>query len=171
MSADPKWPRYVKASLGRYLASVAATVASTIDANAKMIVEGVHDRNPDFMDAPYKAEVVIQGPFTREVSKGYHRVWATVVVTVSSRTGNETDVHKASDIAGVYVAALTQCIDVRKYEASFVESDPTPELVGYLKPAAADNDSVGAQDVKATDTDKLKHSVVVAKFNGYFPIG
>lgn len=164
-SANPKWPRYVKASLTRYLLAVAAPVDGLA-----LIVNGVHtDTNPDYVAATYKAEATIAGPFTREISKNYHRVWVTVTIVLSGATGNEQDVFRQGDIAGKLVEALDACIDVREYEASYTEGDPAPELVGHLRPSDGANDHIGARDIKPTDADKLRHTFIEARFIGYFP--
>jgi hypothetical protein len=84
MMGKRNWARWIHQSLAIYLQQVA------IDAAIPVIVEGIHDRQPSFMDASDRLEVRVNGPFSREISLGYYHVQVDANVLLSSRMDGQS---------------------------------------------------------------------------------
>ena len=158
MASNPKWPRWVHASISKHLHAAAALV------ELPLVVEFLDDRSVDWRKAHYKAEVTIAGPHTRELSKGFFRVWVDVFVVLSSNKQTDTNAFKHLDHAGAIETALDRCIEVRKYDVGEV----SPALVGILTPRTEDGDSISIDNLKPGDSDQLIHTVIEARYLGFF---
>lgn len=130
------------------------------DDSLPVVVEFLDKRDSVWSTALSKAEVVITGPMTKEISAGLHRIWVDVFVIVSSsiRTNNYDHIDKV----GIFANALDQCIVCKDYGA-------TNELiVGTLRPRPEAGDTIKTTHLKPSEKDTQIHSTVAARFLGYF---
>ncbi len=164
MPANPNWARWLFAST----ADVLKTVAT--QNNLAVLVEHLDERSDTFMKASDRVEIRITGPFSREISKGYHRVLLDVNVLLTSRfDGPAKNQYNILKYAGLFHGALSMPIPVWNYGAEdgdYVEADvETQMFIGCLLPKGAKSDLVKVYNFGQTnETDKLKQSVVDAHY-------
>jgi hypothetical protein len=167
MAADPNWARWIFASVADCLKSIAT------ENDVPVLVEHLDERTDAFMRAEDRVEVRITGPFTQELSKGYHRIWVDANVLITSRYGGKgKNAYDILKIAGLYHEAMTLPIPVWNYgnePGDFVEADPESQVfIGCLLPRPGKNDTARVFNFGQTDrTDKLKQSAVDARFVMY----
>lgn len=123
--ANPKWARWIHASIATYLKSVASLNS------IPSLVDGIEQRTAAFSEAPDKVEFRVNGPFTRELSENYYEAKVGINVLVSSTIGGpKKDAFRLDDILGLFHEALDEPIPVFDY--SLTISDPGYQL-GCLK--------------------------------------
>lgn len=161
MPANANWARWVFASVADYLKEIAT------DASLPVIVEGLDDRSDAFMQASDRAEIRINGPFTSEVSKGYHRVWVDANVLLTSRfDGSAKNGYSHLKFLGLFHEALDNGIPVFKYG---LEVGDDSSQIGCLSPRTGKQDAVRVLHFGQIEkTDRVKQSIVDARFVGYF---
>lgn len=156
-AVDPKLQRWVYASIAKHLHAAATT------ASLPLVVE-VLDTPPDtWKEAKHRAEVIISGPSTREISKGLRRVQVSIFCVVSSFK-QVTNAYDHLDKVGALANALDRCIEVRDYDVG----NDAPALIGELKPRAEDTDRIRVDHIKPTESDNRTHSVIEANLVGFF---
>lgn len=164
MPAHPDWVRWLFASIAVHLRDVAE------EAGLPSLVEHLEDRSMTFMNATDRAELRITGPFTQELSKGFHRVQMDINVLLTSHYGPSTkngyDIHR---YAGLFHEALTMPIPVWNYgdlTGDFSEDDPDSQVfLGCLLPRPGKNDMTRVYHFgQTTQTDKLKQTAVDARY-------
>jgi hypothetical protein len=164
MPANPNWARWIFASVADHLKSVAVTHSLPV------LVDHLDDRTTAFMQASDRAEIRITGPFTQEVSMGFHRVYVDANVLLTSRyDGQKKDQMAVFKYAGFFHEAMDSPIPIWNYgnmTGDFVEGDPATQVfLGCLKPRPGKNDSVQVFHFGQTDkVDKLKQSAVNARY-------
>lgn len=159
MPANPNWVRWIFASLAHYLKEVAT------DANLPAIVEGLDDRDDAFMHATDRVEIRINGPFTQEQSRGYHRVLVDANVLLSSRYDDSKNGYALHKFLGLFHEAMDMVIPVFKFG---LEPGDDESQIGCLSPRAGKNDSVRVIHFGQIEkTDRLKQSMVDARFIMY----
>ncbi|MEX0828304.1 MAG: hypothetical protein WD005_05070 [Haliea sp.] len=167
MAANPNWARWLFAST----ADVLKTVAT--NNNLAVLVEHLDERNDAFMKSSDRAEIRITGPFSKEISKGYHRILLDVNVLLTSRyDGPAKNQYNILKFAGLFHGALSMPIPVWNYGGEAGDYDPANEetqiFLGCLLPKGAKSDLVKVFNFGQTnETDKLKQSVVDARYEMY----
>ncbi len=160
MPANSNWARWIHASLGKYLKNVATTIS------IPSLLEGIDDRDPDFMESPDRIEIRVNGPFTHELSAGYFRLFVDVNVLVNSMMGGEAkQAYKLDDILGVYHNAMDGAIAIYRLGTGL---DDDQSLLGCLTPRPGRNESIRVIHFGQLDrTDRIKQGMVDARFIMY----
>lgn len=167
MPANPNWARWLFAST----ADVLKTVATNND--LAVYIEHFDERTEEYMKASDRVEIRITGPFTQEISKGYHHVLMDMNVLLTSRyDGAEKNQYNILKNAGLFHGALSMPIPVWNYgpeEDDYQEDVPESHLfIGCLLPKGLKADLVKVFNFGMTnETDKLKQTVVDARYEMY----
>lgn len=107
MAANKNWPRWIFASIADHFKTVAE------DNTIPFLIEGIEDRTSEKIRQADHAELRINGPVTKELSKDYFQLNLNVNIILQSFM----DEHNAYTIvqnAGVFFAAMGP-IGVYKY--------------------------------------------------------
>lgn len=164
MSANPNWARWLFASTAYVLKTVATSN------NLAVLVEHLDERNDAFMKSGDRAEIRITGPFSREASKGYHRLYLDVNVLLTSRyDGPEKNQYNILKYAGLFHGALSMPIPVWNYgpeDDDYQDDVPDSQLfIGCLLPKGTKSDLVKVFNFGQTnETVKLKQTVIDARY-------
>jgi len=161
MPANPNWARWIFASLAHHLKEVAT------DANLPVIVEGLDDRADAFMQATDRLEIRINGPYTNELSKGYHRVLVDANVLLSSRyDGAQKNGYSHLKFIGLFNEAMDMVIPVFKF--GLEPGDDENSQIGCLSPRPGKNEAIRVLHFGQIEkTDHVKQSAVDARFIMY----
>lgn len=157
MAVNPKWHRWVYASVADHLHTAAS------NASLPLVVEFLDKRDDVWNAAPRKAEATITGPRTRELSRKLFRVHVDVFVVVTSdlaSSGSTDYIH--IDKVGALDSALQECILCRTYGEMPVED------IGILIPRSSDNDETKPNHLKPAEKDTQIHSTIEARLIGFF---
>jgi len=154
MSVDARWHRYIYASVAKHLHDIADPIP--ID----LVVEFLDTRTASWQSASPRAEAVITGPMSKEVSKGLHRIWVDVFITLTSDRSTNDYVHIGH--SGTLANALDQCILVRDY------GDTGLLDISVLNPIRDDARTVAVQHVTPSEKDEAIHSTIQSRFYGLF---
>jgi len=162
MPANKNWTRWIKASLGKYLKATADGLSPTVP----FLVDGVIERDKTFMEAPNRIEARINGPFTQELSAGYHRVYVDVNVLVTTMMGGVTkNVYQIDDILGAFHNAMDGALAIYRLGTG---PDDDDTLLGCLSPRPGKSDSIRVLHFAQIDTnDRLKQGMVDARYVMY----
>lgn len=138
-TANPNWPRWIKASVAKYLYT---NVASPN--NLPFLVEGVNERTQEFTEAPDRAEGRVNGPFADEESHGYWRLDVDINVLVySTMNGNQKNAYYLDTIAGWFLEKMATSIPIyRMGNIGLAGSLDDGTLLGCLSPRSGKNDSI-----------------------------
>jgi hypothetical protein len=161
MPANKNWARWIHASIGTFLQETAEDISIPI------IIEGLIERDDTFMRATDRIEARVNGPYTQELSKGYHRVYVDVNIIVNSQMGGVTkNVYKLDEILGVLHNAMDGVLAV--YRLGTGPEDDSDSLLGCLSPRPGKNDSIRVIHFGQIDTnDRLKQGMVDARYVMY----
>lgn len=164
MAANPNWARWLFASTADVLKTVATSNQLAV------LVEHFDERTDAFMKASDRCEIRITGPFTQEISKGYHRLLLDVNVLLTSRyDGAEKNAYNILKYAGLFHGALSMPIPVWNYGPEDDDFDPEDSesqlFIGCLLPKGSKGDLVKVFNFGQTnETDKLKQTVVDTRY-------
>lgn len=164
MPANPNWARWIFASVADSLKAVATTVSLPV------LVEHFDERTAAFERASDKAEIRITGPFTQELSHGYHRIWVDANVLLTGRyDGAKKNAATILKIAGLFHEAMGSPIPVWNFgnePGDYVADDPSTQVyLGCLVPRPGKNDSIRVLHFGQMDkTDKIKQTEVDARY-------
>jgi hypothetical protein len=160
MPANANWARWIHASIGKYMKDVAAS------ANVPVLVEGIDDRDDTFMSAPDRVEVRVNGPFSQELSAGYHRLYVDVNILVNSMMGEANkNAYKLDEILGVFHNAMDGALATYRFGTG-PENDSS--LLGCLTPRPGKSDSIRVIHFgQISTTDRLKQGMVDARYVMY----
>ena len=158
--AHPSWRRWIHASVGKYLRQVATT------AQIPVLIEGIDDRSPAFMEATDRVEIRVNGPFSQELSKGYHRIIVDINVLLTSHMeGEKKNAYQLDDNLGIFHNAMDGVIGIYRLGTG---PDDDQALVMCLSPRPGKNDSVRVIDFGQIDkVDRNRQGVVDARYVGY----
>lgn len=152
MPANPRWARWIFASLADYLKTVAT------NHQIKVLIEGVDDRTDEIMQSEH-AEIAVTGPFSSEISRNYYRLKVGVRVLIQSRMDKPPkNRYDPQRIAGIFHEAMDAVIAVYRYG-----NDPEDDqsLLGCLFPLSGKNDAVRVFNFgQHTPVDRLRQSMV-----------
>lgn len=151
--------RWVLASISQHLHNAASEIG------LPFVVEGLDSRSDTFKAAPAKAEAMIVGPHTRELSPLERRTEVSVFVIVTTDGQADENAWNHSDRCGQFQNALDKCILVKKHADGVVD----PELVGELHPRTDRDTVVDVTHIKAGENDQLVHSTIEGFYVGFLP--
>lgn len=154
MAVDARWHRWVYASIAKHLHSVAT------GAGISLVVELLDERKESWKTASPRAEAVITGPMSKEISNKLHRIWVDVFVTLTSNRSSNDYVHVGH--SGTFANALDQCVTVRDYgETGLLD-------ISVLRPIRDSGQTVAVQHIVPSEGDQEIHSTIQARLYGLF---
>jgi hypothetical protein len=134
MSYDPNWPRWVQASVADHF-KVAATAQQY-----PALVEGIDERLTSFIESPSRIEIRVNGPFIREMSRGYYYFGVDANILIFSYMGGKSpNAYEGTEMAGYMAQAASLSIPVYKYGTG-VEDDQS--LIGCLTLRRGNDESI-----------------------------
>lgn len=159
--ANKHWRRWIHASVGKYLKQVAT--ANSIP----VLIEGIDDRSEAFMEALDRVEVRVNGPFSQEISAGYHRINVDINVLLTSHMGGERKNAYELDVnLGIFQNAMDGAIAIYRLGTG-LDDDPNALLM-CLSPRPGKNDAIRVIDFGQIDkTDRIRQGVVDGRYVGY----
>ena len=116
------WSRWMHASVAAYLKNVADGI------QLPSLVEGVEDRTKAFMKATDRAEIRVNGPYTKKFS-GMHEARIYVNVLVTSNMGQDKNAFSYDTILGAFHAAMD--VEIPLFKTGSSADDQTQ--IGCLK--------------------------------------
>lgn len=155
---DPNWTRWVFASVAEHFSSNVFTPN-----NIPFILEGIDERDDQFMTEQDRAEVRINGPWSSELSSNWWRIWVDINILVTSYFGGtDKDAYTLERNVGLIHEYADTTISVRKH-------GPGPgddgSLLGCLRPRAGKNDSIRVIHFgQFSKTDRIKQSQVDGRY-------
>jgi hypothetical protein len=164
MPANPNWARWIFASVAYHLKQV-ATVNSI-----PVLIEHLDERSTGTMEPTLRAEIRITGPYTRELSHGFYRIFADVNVLLTSRyEGDQKNAYDILIAAGHFHTAMDGPIPVWNYGGELNDYDPdVPETqlhLGCLTPRDGKNDLVRVLNFGQIDkVSKVRQTAVDARY-------
>lgn len=154
MSVDNRWHRWVYASIANHLHTVST------GASINLVVEFLDERTSSWKTASPRAEAIITGPMSKEISKGLHRMWVDVFLTLTSTRSSNDYVHIGH--SGTLANALDQCVLVKDYgDTGLVD-------VSVLNPIRDIGRTVAVQHIRPGEQDNEIHSTIQSRFYGLF---
>lgn len=158
---NPDWTRWIFASITEHFSSNVMTPNSIT-----FITEGIHERDNDFMSEPDRAEIRINGPFGRELSAGYWRLWVDINILVTSYFDGATkDVYTLERNLGLIHEFTDTSIPIHRF-GNGAGDDGT--LLGCLSPRHAINDSIRIIHFgQINKVDRIKQSQIDARYVMY----
>lgn len=110
MSYDSNWPRWVQASVANHF-KTAANAAGYVS-----LVEELEEKTDEFLTAPNRVEIRVNGPFAVELSHNYWSFYVPCNMLIFSHMdGSVNNVYGGVDIAGTMAARATEPVSVLKY--------------------------------------------------------
>lgn len=156
MATNPKWPRWVFASVHKHLHTL-------LDAHLALVVTTVDEITKTYTESPNKAEVTLSGPHFNEVSSNDHQATLGIFVTLTSHAGSHINGLNHVELVGKIQNALDRCIEVREYE-----QNGSGEYVATLEVNPNEDDQIRATNLKPAATEKLAYTVIEARYVGNF---
>ena len=158
---NPNWTRWIFASVTEHFGAGVMTTNSI-----PYLTEGIHERDDEFMNQPNRAEIRINGPFAREMSADYWRIWVDINILVTTYFGSvNKDVYTGERNLGLIHEAADTAIPIRRYGTG-VDDDGT--LLGCLRPRSERNDSIRVIHFgQLNNTDRLKQGQVDGRYIMY----
>lgn len=157
--AKSDWPRWIHATVAKYLKQVAVTNSFPV------LIEGIDDRGTEFMEQTNRVEIRVNGPFSREISKGYYEVLFDVNVLVNSRMDGEAkNVWTLDQILGKFYDAMDGPIAVFRVGTG---PDDDESLLGCFQVRSGGNDYVRVHRFGQLSADtRLKQGMVDVSYYG-----
>lgn len=168
MSANPNWARWVFASVAHKLKLVATNHSLAV------LVDHLDERTDAFMKASDRCEIRVTGPFSQELSEGYHRLWVDCNVLLTSRyDGQRKNAMSIIKLAGLFQEAMSSPIPIWNYgneSGDYIEDDEATHIfLGCLLPRPGNSEGTKVFHFGQADkTDKLKQTMIDARYVGYF---
>lgn len=162
MPANKNWARWIHSSVAKHIKDTADSI------NVPVIIEGIIERDDNFMEAPDRVEGRMNGPFTQELSAGYHRIQVDVNVLVNSQMGGVTkNALRLDEILGVFHNALDGTLAIYRFGTG--PDDNPLSLLGCLTPRPGKNDSIRVIHFGQLNTNdlRLKQGMVDARYVMY----
>jgi hypothetical protein len=158
---NPNWTRWIFASVIEHFDTNVFTPQSL-----PFLAEGIHERDTDFMESPDRAEIRLNGPWARELSANYWRIWVDINILVTSNFGNDTkDVYTLERNLGFVHEFADTYIPIMRYGAGV---DDTGTLLGCLRPRSDKNDSIRVIHFgQLNNIDRIKQGQVDGRYIMY----
>ncbi len=156
MAADENWRRWIHASVGTQLSTVAT------DAQTPYLVEGINDRHDSFNKAPDRVEIRLNGPYTRQLSGNIYLSRVFVNVLVASVMGETRDPYLYDSLLGKYHKRLSSPIEVLKLGVGGVNDGTS---IGCLHNLTDRSNAVRVIDFgEINPTTRLRQGMVSANY-------
>lgn len=153
-SLNENWARWVFASIAYYLKQVAE--GESIPA----LVDGLDERADEFLNAPHRVEIRINGPFIQAYQSEY-RLWADANVLLTSVMDEAR--HTMYRLAGKFQASMAGPIPVLDYGDQ--PGDTGELLIGCLRLRGRDADGVELFNFGQVEkNDRVKQAIVNARY-------
>lgn len=161
---NPRWARWIKQSITKYFRTNVTTPASL-----PFLVDGIDMVTSAFTEAPDRAECRVNGPFTKEMSANYWRLWVDINVLVMSHMDESSkNIYTLEANAGLFHEAMDTCIPIYRLGDVIVDPQNDQSLLGYLRPRTDLKDSVKNLDFGQIDkTDRLREQQLDARYVMY----
>jgi len=161
MPANPHWARWIHASVAKILRAEAVTIG------VPCLIEGIDEHTATFQESPDRIEVRVNGPFTQELSAGYHRVLVGVNVLVTSQMGPSTKIaYKLDEILGQFHEVMDGALAVYRFGTG--PADASTSLLGCLTPRPGKNNNIRVIHFGQIDrTDRIRQGMVDAQYVMY----
>ncbi len=159
-SPNPHWNRWLISSIANYF-----EVNVTTPLVLPFLVEGIDDRTESFEQAPDRAELRTNGPFTKELSKGYWRIWVDINILITSNMGGTKNRLSLEINSGKFHEFADTCIPIFRHgdPAQTAENDGT--RLGFLTPRSGKNDSIRTINFgQVNKTDRIRQSQVDGRY-------
>lgn len=155
--ANPNWTRWIHSSVAIFLKEVAD------DNNLPALVEGIDDRDDEFMEETDRVEIRVNGPFTQELSAGYHRIYVDVNCLFMSRMDGEgKNAYDLDRFLGIFHEAMDGNIPIFRHGTG---PDDDGELLGCLSPRPGKSDSIKVLQFGQLDrVDRIREAMVDARY-------
>ena len=155
MPANKNWRRWIHASAGEYLSDTA--MAESLP----WLIEGITDRDEDFMSKPDRVEIRLNGPFTLRYGNCWNaRVFINVIV--SSAVGEIKDAYKLDEVLGVFHTAMDQPIEIFKRGDGPDDDDSS---IGCLHPLGERSTPIRVLDFGEVDpVDHIRQGMVTGTY-------
>lgn len=151
---NANWARWVFASIAYYLHQVAD------DQNLPSLVDGMDERSDEFLNAPHRVEIRINGPFAQQFQSEW-RLWADANVLLTSIM--DDDRHTMYRLAGEFQSAMAGPIPIHNYGNQ--PDDTGDELIGCLRLRGRNSDGVELFNFGQVEkTDRVKQAIVNARY-------
>lgn len=161
MPANPNWARWCHASVATILKAEATAISVPV------LIEGIDERSAAFMESPDRIEVRVNGPFTQELSAGYHRLLLGVNVLVSTQMGPSTKrAYRLNEILGRFHSLMDGALAVYRFGTG--PDDDSESLLGCLTPRPGKNNNIRVIHFGQLGTvDRLKQGMVDVQYVMY----
>jgi hypothetical protein len=134
MAYDPNWPRWVQASVADHFKLVA------IAQGYPALVEGIDERDTEFIESPNRIEIRVNGPFIREASAGYYHFEVDANILIFSHMGGQIpNAYFGTEMTGYMAQAASQPISIYKYGTGVGDDQ---SLIGCLTLRRGKDESV-----------------------------
>jgi len=156
---DANLARWIQASLAVYFQTVASSLSLTF------FVEGVDEREADTMQEEH-CELRINGPFIREISRGYWRVHVDINILLTDYMKMSTeDAYDINRWGGTFLVSYTENIPIFRL-GSGVDDDGT--LVGCLTQRTGFSEPARLIHFgQVSREDRIRQAVVDGRFEMY----
>jgi hypothetical protein len=155
---DPNWPRWIVASVADHFKQLSD------DIELPLLVEGIDEREAEKIRTMDHFELRLHGPETKEVSKGYFRLYVEINLLVTSFVGGEQqNAYDMTQFLGLIQQAASEDIPVHKYgNTPGVDDD---SFLGCLKPDSARNEAVTVFHFGEIDRERhIRQSAVDGRY-------
>lgn len=155
---DPNWPRWIVASVSDHF----KTLADEID--LPLLVEGIDEREAEKIRAANHFELRIHGPETKEVSKGYFRLYVEINLLVTSIMGGvKQNAHEFVQFLGLIQQAASEDIPIMKFGLTPDVDDQS--FLGCLKPDSARGEALTVFHFGEIDRERhIRQSAVDGRY-------
>ncbi len=97
---NPNIPRWILTSASKYLKQICT------EANLPVMVIGVDDPKPSFMDATDRGEIRITGPFIKKFGSTQHQYMVPINILITSRYDHNKNAYTVEPAIGAIVSAM-----------------------------------------------------------------
>ena len=155
---NPDWTRWIVSSIIEHFSSTVMAPQ-----NIPFITEGIDERDDTFMSEEDRAELRINGPFSRELSARYWRIWVDINILVTSYLGGqEKDAYTLERNLGLIAEFTDTSIPIKRHGLGVGDDGTT---LGCLRPRNGKRDSVRTINFgQMSKTDRLRQSQIDARY-------
>lgn len=159
--ADRALRKWVQASVAKYFKDIAAGETPAIPS----LADGLETRSDAFMEQQHRAEIRVNGPYTKRFSGcGMARVFINILVS-SMMDGQETNIYKLDELLGVFHEAADADIPIFRYGS---DAEDNGTLYGCLKLISGKNDYLRVVTFgQLQDNTRLRQGMVAGTYELY----
>ncbi|GMU26124.1 MAG: hypothetical protein AMXMBFR16_10290 [Candidatus Uhrbacteria bacterium] len=158
---DPNWARWIFTSVAVNFSNVAANIPITYR------VEGIDERNDVDLTGRSYIELRVNGPFIKELSRGYYHLQVDINILVNDLMDEiNENAYGIVQWCGILQDAMDRAIPVMKYGSG--PSDNPSVLVGCLTPRKGRFESNRVIHFgQINKVDRIRQSMVDGRFEMY----